>query len=162
AADLQDEFDGQERDDAEGDRAGGSDDAEKVPEAAPGDRDVGIKRVSINNRGHGVGGVMEAVHEFESESDEQSDAEQNVRQSRAGAYFSQVAAQVPSDISDRTNGNCSENQRADEAGTFGKFFVDGGSASRSGRGRSDGGHKRLLWSDDLRFECGKLYGSGVT
>ena len=51
AADLQDEFDRQERDDTEGDRAGGSDDAEEVPEAAPGDREVGIKRVSINNGG---------------------------------------------------------------------------------------------------------------
>jgi len=42
AAELQDGFDGQERDDAEG------------------DRDVGIERVSINNGGHCVGGVVEA------------------------------------------------------------------------------------------------------
>ena len=55
----------------------------------------------------------------------------------------QVAGQVPADVPDRADGNYSENQRADEAGTFGKFFVDGGSArnSRSGRRCGDGGHK---------------------
>jgi hypothetical protein len=97
----------------------------------------------MNSGGHGVGGIVEAVHEFETESDEQSDAEHNVRQGRAGAHFRQVAGQVPADVPDCADGNYSENQRADEAGTFGKFFVDGGSArnSRSGRRCGDGGHK---------------------
>ncbi len=33
----------------------------------------------VDDSGDGVGGVMEAVDEFESQSDEQGDAEENVR-----------------------------------------------------------------------------------
>ena len=81
-ADLKDEFDRQQRDDAEGDRAGRSEHAEEVPAARPHDSDLGRQRVGVDDGGDGVGGVVEAVDEFEAERDQQRDAEQKERQDR--------------------------------------------------------------------------------
>ena len=77
-ADLQDQFDGEEGNDAEGDGAGGGDDAGEIPEAGPDDGDLRIHRVGVDDGGDGVGGVVEAVDEFEGESDEKRDAQENV------------------------------------------------------------------------------------
>ena len=81
-ADLENELDRQQRHDAEGDGAGRGQHAEEVPAARPHDRDLGRQGVGIDDGRDGVGGVVEAVDEFEAERDQQRDAEQEERQDR--------------------------------------------------------------------------------
>ena len=78
-ADLKNELDRQQRDDAEGHRAGRSEHAEEVPAPRPHDRDLRRQGVGVDDRGDRVGGVVEAVDEFEAERDQQRHAEQNER-----------------------------------------------------------------------------------
>jgi hypothetical protein len=83
-ADLQDEFDGQQADDAEGDGAGGEEDAEEVEEARPDDGDLGRQGMGVDDGGDRVGGVVEAVHELEAERDDQRHEQQQVGQPGRG------------------------------------------------------------------------------
>ena len=96
-ADLQDQFHRQQRHDAEGDRAGRKQHAEEVEEARPDDGDIGRQRMGVDDRRDGVGGVVEAVDEFEAERDQQRDAEQDEGQighdRRAGLL--QIAPDAP-------------------------------------------------------------------
>ena len=83
---LEDQFDGKERDDAEGGlHRVELDDAEEIPKAAPDDRDVRFEGVGVDDSGDGVGGVMEAINKLEGECDEQGDAQQDVRRSAVHA-----------------------------------------------------------------------------
>ena len=50
----------------------------QVAEPRPDDRDIGLQRMSVNDCRDGVGGVVEAVDEFEAQSDEQRKAQQQV------------------------------------------------------------------------------------
>ena len=81
-ADLQDEFDRQQRNDAEGHRAGRGQDAEQVEAARPDHRDLRLQRVGVDDGRHRVGGVVEAVDEFEAERDQHRQAEQQERHDR--------------------------------------------------------------------------------
>ena len=81
-ADLQDQFDRQQRDDAEGDRAGRGQHAEEVEEARPDHREVGHQRMGVDDGRDRVGGVVEAVDEFEAERDQQRHGEQQVDDER--------------------------------------------------------------------------------
>ena len=54
--------------------------AEQIPAAGPHDRDLRRQGVGVDDRGDGVGGVVEAVDEFEAERDQERDAEQDERQ----------------------------------------------------------------------------------
>ena len=81
-ADLQDQLDRQQRDDAEGDRAGRGEHAEQVPAARPDDGDLRLERVGVDDGRHRVGGVVEAVDELEAERDQHRHAEQQERQDR--------------------------------------------------------------------------------
>ena len=69
---------GQQRNNGEGDSAGGGEHADEVPEAGLDDGDMGLKRMRVDDGGDGIGGVMEAVDEFETESDEQGEAQQGI------------------------------------------------------------------------------------
>ena len=60
-ADLEDQLDGQQGEDREGHRAGGSEHADEVPHAGPDDGDVRLERVGVDDGGDGVGGVVKAV-----------------------------------------------------------------------------------------------------
>ena len=71
AADLQDQLDRQQRDDAEGDRAGRGEHAQEVERARPDDGHLGRQRMGVDDGGDGVGGVVEAVHELEAQRDQQ-------------------------------------------------------------------------------------------
>ena len=75
-ADLQDQFDRQQRDDAEGDGAGGGQNAEEVEEARPDHGELRRQRVGVDDRRDRVGGVVETVDELEAEGDHQGDAEE--------------------------------------------------------------------------------------
>jgi hypothetical protein len=79
-ADLEDQFDGQQRDDAESDCAGGHQHAEEVEEARPHHRDFRRQRVGVDHRRHRIGGVVKAVDELEAERDQQRDEQQDVGQ----------------------------------------------------------------------------------
>ena len=79
-ADLKNELNRQQRDDAEGHRAGRSQHAEEIPAPRPHDRDLRRQGVGVDDGGDRVRGVVEAVDEFEAERDQQRDAEQNERQ----------------------------------------------------------------------------------
>ena len=57
-----------------------SEHAEEVEHARPDDGEVRRQRVRVDDRRHGVGGVVEAVDELEAERDQQRDAEQEERQ----------------------------------------------------------------------------------
>ena len=76
-ADLEDQLDRQERDDPEGDRSGRDEDADEVPDARPEHGHVRLERVRVDDGRHGVGGVVEAVHELEAQGDEERDPEKN-------------------------------------------------------------------------------------
>ena len=82
AADLQDQFDRQQRNDAEGDAARGHQDADEIPDARPDDRDVRLQRVGIDHGGDRVGRVVEAVDELEAQRDQQRDPQQDERKDR--------------------------------------------------------------------------------
>ncbi len=64
------QFDREQGDDAESDRAGGGYDAGEIPEAGPYYRDLRVQGVRVDHRGDCVGGVVETVYEFKSERDE--------------------------------------------------------------------------------------------
>jgi hypothetical protein len=74
---------------------------------------VRIERMGVDDGCDGVGGVMEAVHKFETERDEQRDAYQDVRQSGTRSHFGEVANQIPSDVTNGADRNESEDQGAD-------------------------------------------------
>ena len=63
--DLQNKFHRQQRHDAPGDRAACRQDAEKIAQARPHDRVLRSQGSCVNDCRHGIGGVMEAVDEFE-------------------------------------------------------------------------------------------------
>ena len=85
-ADLQDQLDRQQRDDAVGDGAARGHDPEKVEEPGPDDRQVRRQRVRVDHRRHRVRGVVKPVDELESERDEQRDPEQHERQPRGRSH----------------------------------------------------------------------------
>ena len=80
AADLQDQFDRQQRDDAERHRAAGDQHAEEIEEARPDHGECGGQRMGVDHGRHRVGGIMKAVDEFEAERDQQRDQQQQIGQ----------------------------------------------------------------------------------
>ena len=98
SADLQNQFHRQQRDDAEGDRAAGREHAEEIPHAGPDHSDVRLHGVRVDDGGDGIGGIVEAVHKFESEGGEQRDAEQSVGQPAFGMDAREISEQVGPDI----------------------------------------------------------------
>ncbi len=79
-ADLKDQFDRQQRNNSEGDRARRYENPEKIEETRPDHRDGGRERMRVDDGRHGVGRVVKPVDEFETQRDQQSDAEQEERQ----------------------------------------------------------------------------------
>src|SRR5215469_9561600 len=65
AANLEDEFDRQQGDDAVGHGAGGNYHPQKIEEAGPYDRRYWRKTVGINDRCNRVCGVVETIYELE-------------------------------------------------------------------------------------------------
>ena len=77
-ADLQNQLDRQQRDDGEGHRAGGDEHAGQVAQARPDHGDIRIERMGVDDRGDGVGGVVEAVDELEAQRDQQGQRQQHI------------------------------------------------------------------------------------
>ena len=80
--DLNNELDGQQRHDAERHGAARNQNADEIEKARPHDGNLRRQGVGVDDRGDRVGGVVEAVDEFEPECDQQGDAEQDERQDR--------------------------------------------------------------------------------
>ena len=66
----------------------------------PHDGDVWLERVGIDDRGHGVRGVVEAVDELESECDQQSDDQQHIRPRAAQRHATEILRDVGADEPD--------------------------------------------------------------
>ncbi len=80
ASDLQDQFHRQQRDDAEGDRAGREQHAEEIEEARPHHGEFRRQRMGVDHGRDRVGGVVETVDEFEAERDQERHEQQDVGQ----------------------------------------------------------------------------------
>jgi hypothetical protein len=124
-ADLEDELDGQEGNDGEGHRAGRGEHAHKVAEARPDDSDVGVERVGIDDRGDGIGGVVEAVHELERQGNGQRGSEQDIRPDAPQGDVAQVARNVEADVGQAADEGDEDDGRAEPAGHF-LFLVEEG------------------------------------
>ena len=114
---MQNQFHGQQRDDAEGHRAAGGQHAEEIPHAGPDHSDVRLHGVRVDDGGDGVGGIVEAVHEFESQGGEESDAEERVGQPACGVDTRQVSEQVGPDIDEAAQQDHNGHYDADSSGT---------------------------------------------
>src|SRR5262249_52150177 len=68
--------------------------AEEVEGPRPRDREVRIERMRVDDGGHRVGGVVEAVDELEAERDQQRAAEKDERPDRWAVNGRQVGDQV--------------------------------------------------------------------
>ncbi len=95
-ADLQNQFDRQQRDDRKGHSASGEEHAGKVADSGPHDGDTRLERVGVNDGSDGVGGVMKAVYKLEAEGDEKSQREHEVR--RVTGHRGCV--EIPGDVED--------------------------------------------------------------
>ena len=76
AADLQNQFYGQERNDSESHQARGGEHTEEIPEARPHYRDMRLQRMGVDHGGHGIGGVVKPIHKLEAQRDQQRNAQE--------------------------------------------------------------------------------------
>ncbi len=124
AADLEDQFDGQQGHDAEGDGAAGDQHAEEIPHSGPDYGDVRLEGVSVDDGGDGVGGVVEAVDEFKSQGGEQRDAQQDERQCAGGMDVGEVAQQMRAGIDQADDQSYAEDSHANFGrGAYGHFGI---------------------------------------
>ena len=79
AAYLQDQFHGQQGNNAVSHRAGRRQHAQQVEQPGPDHREIGRQAVSIDDGGNRVGGVVKAVHELEAQGNQQRQAQQQER-----------------------------------------------------------------------------------
>ena len=125
AADLQDQLDGKQRNDAEGDRARGGENAGEVAHAGPDHRDVRRQRARVDDGRHGVRGIVEAVDEFEAERDQQRDEEEQERQVVRDLCAGLI------DVGIDAVGNEQQDGRNDAAENNAGYRVDGAAEVRS-------------------------------
>ena len=128
-ADLEDEFDGQQRDDGIGNGARGEQHAGQVADSGPHDCNVRIERVGVDDRGHGVCSVVESVHELEAEGNEQRQSQQYIRPRAGDGYVVQVFCYVKSDIAEAAHQGQQECSNAHPARRFLHLAVKQGFAS---------------------------------
>ena len=79
ASNLQYQFDGQQRYDAESDGAARQQNTEEIEEARPHDGEFSRQRMSVDDGRDSVRSVVEAVDELESQRDQKRNEQQNVR-----------------------------------------------------------------------------------
>ena len=99
-ADLENEFDGQQRDDRKSDRAGGGEHAGQIAHSRPDHGDVGFERMGVDDRSHGVGGVVEAVDELEAEGDQQCQGQQQIGPDAGDGHVVQVFGHMKADVAE--------------------------------------------------------------
>ena len=80
ASDLKDQFDRQQRDDAERNRAARQQDSEKIEKSRPHDGEFRRHGVGIDHGSDRVRRVMEAVDELEAERDQECNEQQQIGQ----------------------------------------------------------------------------------
>jgi hypothetical protein len=115
ASDLQNQFHGQKGDDAEGNGSAGENNADKVPHAGPNHGYVRLQGVCVDNSGHSVGRVVEAVHELKSQSDQKRHAKQNVRADRRRMHLRKVRQEMSTGVNQADDQSDSKHEHADSA-----------------------------------------------
>ncbi len=135
AADLEDQFHRQQRDDPERHGSARHQHAEKVERARPHDCEVRRQRVRVDDRRNRVRRVVKAVHELEPQRDQQRDAEQEKRQisrrSHAGAR--DVVAETDRGVSEPTDEQREEQEDRAAAGLAIQLRAGGRGLGERGR-----------------------------
>jgi hypothetical protein len=99
-ADLEDELDGEQRDDREGNGTGRGENPGQIAHPRPDHREVGIQGMGVDHRGYGVGSVVETVDEFKAQCDEQRQNQQRVGPHAAERDAAEVLRNVEADVAD--------------------------------------------------------------
>jgi hypothetical protein len=99
----------QQRDDSEGHGACGGNDAGEIPEAGPHYGNLRVQGMSVDHRGDCVGGIVESIYKFESERDQQRQAQQNIRPSSQELRAAQVSRDAGTDEDDAANQHADKN-----------------------------------------------------
>ena len=94
------QFDRQQRHDGESHRAGGEEHANQIPDAGPDHGDVRLERMRINHRGHGVGRVVEPVHKFKCQGDQQRDTQEHIGPRRGDMHPGEIGHDANADEDD--------------------------------------------------------------
>ena len=74
------------------------------------------QRVGVDDRGHGIGGVVKSIHEFESQRDEQCQAQQQKRPDAGHGRVVEIFAEVNADIAEAGQQGQHKNPHACAAG----------------------------------------------
>lgn len=88
--------------------------------------------MSVDNGGHGVGGIMKSIHELKSERNQQSDAQKHKGQDGLVVHEGKIMKQAGAGVPNSNHQHDAENQHAQFARRAGKFLVE--YAWRCGRG----------------------------
>ena len=118
-ADLNDEFDRQQRDDRKGYRACGGKHAGQVADSRQDYGDVRFEGVGIDDRGYGVCGVVESIYEFKAECDDQGQGQQNVRPDAGHGHRIEIFHNMEPDVGEGAQKGQKEDCNADSALRFG-------------------------------------------
>ena len=117
---MQNQFHGQQGDDAERHRATRQQHPEEVEEPGPGHREIRRHRVGVNHRGHGVGGVVETVDELKAQGDQQRHAQQQKRRPGGDlrAEFAHVVHQAVGGEQQPAGQHSEKHHEGEQAGFF--------------------------------------------
>ena len=74
-----------------------------------------LQGVCVDNSGHSVGRVVEAVHELKSQSDQKRDAKQDVRADRGRMHLRKVREQMSTGVNQADDESDSKHEHADAA-----------------------------------------------
>ena len=85
---------------------------------------MGLERVSIDHRGHGVGGVVKSIDELEAQGDHQRYAEKHEGQNGLVVDGGKIVKQAGTGIADADDEHDAEDQHPDFARRAGEFLVE--------------------------------------
>ena len=125
-ADLQNQFNREQRNNGESDSAGGGEHADEVQEAGIDDGDMRLERMRVNDGGDGIGGVMEAVDEFECKGDEQGEAQQGIGPGGGEVGSGKIVGKLRTGVAETADEGDAENDHPDGAGRFAHLLVEEG------------------------------------
>ncbi len=77
-----------------------SEHAGQITDSRPDHGDIGLERMGVDDRGHGVGGVVEAVDELKAEGDEQGEGQQQIGPDAGDGDIVEVAGDMKADVAE--------------------------------------------------------------
>jgi hypothetical protein len=87
----------------------------QVAQARPDHGNVRIERMGVNHRRHSVSGVVEAVHKFKAEGDQEGQAEQQIRPDADDGYRAEVRRDMEANVAESACQRQRERHYADAA-----------------------------------------------